>query len=362
VKVVPSPGALATSTWPRLWHQGEWFPGRHDPIVDPEVFTRVQEILDENTKGRRPKTTNKVHDYLLTGLLHCGISGYALTTAAGHGRGGKKYPYYRRTSAAPKVDDPKVISQMPAIELEEMVLAVLEAAGQQQEVVERAVEEAQRLAREEGGPRRERLESLRGQLRSAEEEGDRTLDQLLALGVADSTTAKRRLTALEQRQGDLRRGIGTLEAELSKIEGNELDHGLLVEALRDFRGLYDRMGADDRKDALRLLVRRIDVFKQRLRVELHDGCDAGVRLRELRAKGRKQSLDPQNDEMRTTEQRFAFRIDWLSVADAYRKFLAAPSADGIVQLELARKVSGELELGSQGVDLVMTPTLLAGAE
>jgi hypothetical protein len=322
----------------------------------------VQEILDENTKGRRPKTTNKVHDYLLTGLLHCGISGYALTTAAGHGRGGKKYPYYRRTSAAPRVDDPKAISQMAAIELEEMVLAVLEAAGQQQEVVERAVEEAQRLAREEGGPRRERLESLRGQLRSAEEEGDRTLDQLLALGVADSTTAKRRLTALEQRQGDLRRGIGTLEAELSKIEGNELDHGLLVEALRDFRGLYDRMGADDRKDALRLLVRRIDVFKQRLRVELHDGCDAGVRLRELRAKGRKQSLDPQNDEMRTTEQRFAFRIDWLSVADAYRKFLAAPSADGIVQLELARKVSGELELGSQGVDLVMTPTLLAGAE
>ena len=95
------------------------------------------------------------------------------------------------------------------------------------------------------------------------------------------------------------------------MEGKELDHGLLVEALRDFRGLYDRMSPDDRKDALRLLVRRIDVFKGRLRVHLHDGRDAGVRLQEMKAKDVRENPRPQNDEIRTANQRFVFRIEWL---------------------------------------------------
>jgi len=166
------------------------------------------------------------------------------------------------------------------------------------------------------------------------------LDQLLGLGLAESTTAKRRLAELESRQEDLRRGIARLEGELAALEGRELNARLLVEALRDFRGLYDRLTADERKDMLRLLIHRVDVWKGRLEVHFLDGRDARVRLEELRAADLRQNPEPQNAEKRTT-RRFAFRIEWLPVADAYAKFLRAPGADGMVQMEFVGRVMEE---------------------
>ena len=68
-------------------------------------------------------------------------------------------------------------------------------------------------------------------------------------------------------------------------------------------------------DARRLLARRIDLLKRRLRVEVHD---PGARSCVLPVRDRKENPDPQNVEMRTAEERFAFRNVWLPNLAAVR--------------------------------------------
>lgn len=51
---------------------GKWYPGRQNPIVDPETFNKAQKIL--KVRADSYVGTNK-HSVPLTGFIHCGICG-----------------------------------------------------------------------------------------------------------------------------------------------------------------------------------------------------------------------------------------------------------------------------------------------
>jgi len=87
-------------------------------------------------------------------------------------------------------------------------------------------------------------------------------------------------------------------------------------------------------DARRLLARRIDLLKRRLRVEVHD---PGARSCVLPVRDRKENPDPQNVEMRTAEERFAFRNVWLPNLAAVR------TGDGPIPVMDAAVVAPEPE-------------------
>ena len=84
-------------------HQGGEYPGRHQPLVDPDLFDRVQSILDASgLAGERRRT----HDHYLKGSLWCarchiqGRHGRLVYTQA-TGRRGGTYGYFRCLSRRP---------------------------------------------------------------------------------------------------------------------------------------------------------------------------------------------------------------------------------------------------------------------
>jgi site-specific DNA recombinase len=67
------------------------FDGRHDALIDPETFDRVQSLLDEKrVAGERPR----VRQHYLRGSVYCGECGGRLTFGISTGRNGTKYPYF----------------------------------------------------------------------------------------------------------------------------------------------------------------------------------------------------------------------------------------------------------------------------
>ncbi|SIS19769.1 recombinase family protein [Microbacterium sp. RURRCA19A] len=49
--------------------KGHVYPGRHEPLITPELFDRVQQVIDARVKrGQR----DRVHNHFARGLLHCG--------------------------------------------------------------------------------------------------------------------------------------------------------------------------------------------------------------------------------------------------------------------------------------------------
>ena len=78
----------------------EWDGGRYngdfDPIVDEDLFQRVQDLLDGKSPTAIPRTLDN-EAYPLRRFIRCEECGSPITGSASRGRRGKKYPYYHCT-------------------------------------------------------------------------------------------------------------------------------------------------------------------------------------------------------------------------------------------------------------------------
>jgi len=75
------------------WFGDEEIDGLHEPIIEEELFDRVNFKLGIYKNFQKPKT--KIHEeFPLRGIIYCPICGNKLTAAFSTGRS-KKYPYYR---------------------------------------------------------------------------------------------------------------------------------------------------------------------------------------------------------------------------------------------------------------------------
>jgi DNA invertase Pin-like site-specific DNA recombinase len=64
-KILANPVYIGVVEW-----NGIQYPGTHEPLIDPEVFRRVQELLAARAaRGTRERK----HPHYLKGLLHCGV-------------------------------------------------------------------------------------------------------------------------------------------------------------------------------------------------------------------------------------------------------------------------------------------------
>ena len=81
-KLLCNPAYVGIIEWNGVQH-----PGTHEPLVDPETFRRVQELLAARAaRGTRERK----HPHHLKGLLHCGVCGRRLSIQHSKGR----YTYF----------------------------------------------------------------------------------------------------------------------------------------------------------------------------------------------------------------------------------------------------------------------------
>ena len=276
----------------KIKHGGEWFPGQHAAIVDPTTFERAQTALADNRKGGKPPARSTVHQFLLTGLVRCGSCGRALTTVTSHGRGGVKYPYYRCTSTTKRVDVDCKVGQLPANTLEDAVIAVVRQAAREPRLVEAALQEAERISREELEPAQQRLDLLRAELASVKAEANRLLDVLLASGIGQAGVAKERMGALDARQRQLEASVAECEGQLAVTQSQALDLDLVTTALRDFDLAFDHLGPAEKKELLQQMLDQVVAHRDRVEVGLYDGRQATVDVSAAMAQRAKRKKAP----------------------------------------------------------------------
>ena len=71
-------------------YRGVDYPGRHEALVDAEMFEQVQAALRSHRNGEKQRT----HNHYLRGSLFCGHCGGRLCFTKARGKGGTLYPYY----------------------------------------------------------------------------------------------------------------------------------------------------------------------------------------------------------------------------------------------------------------------------
>jgi site-specific DNA recombinase len=76
----------------QIEHEGQWYQGKHEPMVSVGEFEKAQALL-----GRPGRSRSKKHEFAYTGLMRCGSCGASITAEAKMNRYGKRYVYYHCT-------------------------------------------------------------------------------------------------------------------------------------------------------------------------------------------------------------------------------------------------------------------------
>ncbi len=79
-------------------YNGEFYEGKHEPIITKKLFDQVQEVMKRKSK---PQKVEKMKFFLYRGIFKCGECGYSITADKKIKKSGKEYIYYYCTRKNP---------------------------------------------------------------------------------------------------------------------------------------------------------------------------------------------------------------------------------------------------------------------
>lgn len=253
----------------RIKHKGADYAGEHPPIVDAELFERVQNLLKRNGRAG-VATTRKGNGTLLKGLLCCQACGRIMVHTFTN-RGVKRYRYYTCTHAIHRGRDKCPSGSLPASEVEQLVVrqvrTIAADAGIRSEVLNQArthIEEETTLLEQEQKDLQRELKSHQAamsRVASAKNQNEAS--------AARTTELMEWIGRGETRLVEIRKRLTDIAAE--KITAEEVDR-----AFADFESLWNTLSPGEQHELLALLVARVafDVHKGTLAITFHS---AGIK-------------------------------------------------------------------------------------
>jgi site-specific DNA recombinase len=79
-------------------YNGEYFEGKHEPIISKKLFDQVQEVMKQKSK---PQIVDKMKYFLYRGFFRCAECGFTITADRKIKKSGKQYVYYYCTKKNP---------------------------------------------------------------------------------------------------------------------------------------------------------------------------------------------------------------------------------------------------------------------
>jgi len=234
----------------RIVYKGETYQGEHEPVVEPELFDRVQKLMRYNGRTGGLEVRNK-YGALLRGLLRCKQCDASMTHTFTGGRGKPFYRYYRcckaiKTSACPG-------SSLPAAEIERLVVEEIRALGRDRPLLDRVLAEA----RQAGDDRTAELRRERGDLKAELARRERELKELVAVGSAERG-ATERLATVHDRLTHIRQRLPEVEKELAALESEAITREDAKAALAEFDEVWSNLIPREQARLLNLIFERVE--------------------------------------------------------------------------------------------------------
>ena len=187
-----------------ILYQGQWYPGKHEPIVTVRQFEQAQVLL-----GRSGRARPKAHVFAYSGLVRCGFCRSSITAEEKVNRYGSRYAYYRCTHK--RRDFVCREKSLEEGQLEEQILDFLSTIRLDKQELDRLLALIEEECNKENG-----ADGVKKALEKALESCARNLDSLTKLRyrelISDDEFIRQR-AGLSQEQGKLQQRLAQLDAE-----------------------------------------------------------------------------------------------------------------------------------------------------
>ena len=237
----------------KVRYKTEIHPGEHSAIIEPDVWQKVQVKLQQNGRaGGRMK--NKLGAFL-KGLLRCVPCGCALTPTNSTRGGTVRYRYYVCVSAQKKGWHTCPSKSIPAVQIEEYVVAQVARIGRDNALIRETLQESNRLCRR-------RTDELTNERRRLERELAAFHENLRELAAGDSrgsaSALATRLADLQDRIAAAERALADVDGELADLKKHEITETEVVQALANFESVWGTLTHKEQWKLMKLIVERID--------------------------------------------------------------------------------------------------------
>ncbi len=233
------------------------------PLIDRQTFDAVQALL----KSRNPKVMPArvvSGPTLLTGLIHCGKCGGAMTIRTGKGG---RYRYYACSIKARQGPTACEGMALPMEKLDDLVAKHLETRLLQPQRLEEVLEAVLDRRQEQAERRRDHIAELNKRATEADQRLKRLYDAIEA-GVADlgDPALKDRLDGLKAVRDQARADAERAQALLSGSGRQAVTPEMLKRFARTARQRMRLDGGGYRRDHLRALAQRVEVHQGEVRI------------------------------------------------------------------------------------------------
>ena len=230
-------------------YRGVLYQGKHEPLVSPETWQRVQEILGaRNIAGEKQRE----HPHYLKGSVYCGTCGSRLVVSHAKNRHGTVYPYFicvgRQQKRTACLQQAVRIDQVEEVAAD--AYAKIRLTPEQTEGVRAFVLDEITKLRKESSSERERL---RWRVKTLSREQQKLLDAHYADAIP--------LDLLKKEQSRITTEMVGAKARLENMEGNYADaEANLTKALelaRDCESAYREASDKVRRQFNQVFFRRL---------------------------------------------------------------------------------------------------------
>lgn len=239
-----------------VW-KGEEFPGVHNPIVDENIFNKVQDRLNESRKDFQ--VTRKTKSPLtLLGITKCGICGSQLTTSST--KGGKHY-YYKCSKKAHSTSLHCSAKDLPAEILENCISDLIHSMINENEFFTAIYDQIKFNGKSELDSINSELKNLRNNRTKLESENNNLLT-----AVKNNSTLKNiesvgtELQKIELGISSLSQKIALYENERNLISQATIKKSDLKKILLDYHQLHSQFSIEQKSRLNQLLFSEITSY------------------------------------------------------------------------------------------------------
>ena len=227
-----------------IYHRGQYYIGKHEPIVSNELFEMAQK---SSKKDNKPLTRNE-RSHAFLGLIKCGKCGCAITIEPPKRNG---VIYYHCTGSKGKCD------QKSKNIREEIIMPQLDEAVKAVSLAQKHIEYIKRGLRESLKDRQEFSEELRVNMQAEEARIRHRIDKLTDEYYEDKITAEFYNEKRIKWTHDLDGIMIKLEA-LHNTEKKFYEEGIrIIEMLKNAYWLYKRQSLAEKREMLNYLLSNV---------------------------------------------------------------------------------------------------------
>lgn len=278
--------AQRTGKTNRVREMDEWIiaVGKHQGLISGREWVRVQETLQMNkSKSYRRQRSNSA---LLSGLLVCGECGAFLRPKQSqrkNGRGEFIYTYIcerkeRSHGTACKIKSPN------GNELDRALCAQLATLAEDKSEFHRLLDKVEKSLAQNGTGQAARLESLRKEQKELDESIKNLVVSLgTSVGRASAEYVVQQIDDLDAQKKQVEAKIWELEDAAQNAKFLNADLEVVGQTLRDFGKSFDTFTIEQKRAALRVLIRKVVWDGENVHVYLFGSDEGDIDLENIPA-------------------------------------------------------------------------------